>query len=415
MQARRKTRLYIVLAVLAGLGLTVSLTLYALSSNIDLFYTPGEIIYGKTETRALPHTGQRLRVGGYVQPGSLQRDPQTLDVRFKLYDARGVVDVSYKGILPDLFREGQGVVAQGVLDGERHITAQQVLAKHDENYTPPEVKNAMTPEKTGRSHDAGTGQLFIVSGGGAGAAPERLSPVGAARQDRRLMALARPLACGLFACIGGAFLLLVHAFVVNDFTVRYVAENSNSALPVWYRVAATWGAHEGSLLLWVLLLSVWTFAVAIFSRRMPLDAVARVLAVMGMIAFGFLLFILFTSNPFSRGLPQYPIDGRDLNPLLQDIGMIFHPPILYMGYVGFSVAFAFAIASLLAGRLDTAWARWSRPWTQAAWMFLTLGIVLGSAWAYYELGWGGWWFWDPVENASFMPWLVEPRYCTPWR
>ena len=219
---------------------------------------------------------------------------------------------------------------------------------------------------------------------------------GAARQDRRLMALARPLACGLFACIGGAFLLLVHAFVVNDFTVRYVAENSNSALPVWYRVAATWGAHEGSLLLWVLLLSVW----------MPLDAVARVLAVMGMIAFGFLLFILFTSNPFSRGLPQYPIDGRDLNPLLQDIGMIFHPPILYMGYVGFSVAFAFAIASLLAGRLDTAWARWSRPWTQAAWMFLTLGIVLGSAWAYYELGWGGWWFWDPVENASFMPWLV---------
>ncbi|WP_194434786.1 heme lyase CcmF/NrfE family subunit [Klebsiella pneumoniae] len=229
---------------------------------------------------------------------------------------------------------------------------------------------------------------------------------GAARQDRRLMALARPLACGLFACIGGAFLLLVHAFVVNDFTVRYVAENSNSALPVWYRVAATWGAHEGSLLLWVLLLSVWTFAVALFSRRMPLDAVARVLAVMGMIAFGFLLFILFTSNPFSRGLPQYPIDGRDLNPLLQDIGMIFHPPILYMGYVGFSVAFAFAIASLLAGRLDTAWARWSRPWTQAAWMFLTLGIVLGSAWAYYELGWGGWWFWDPVENASFMPWLV---------
>lgn len=220
--------------------------------------------------------------------------------------------------------------------------------------------------------------------------------------------LARPLACGLFACIGGAFLLLVHAFVVNDFTVRYVAENSNSALPVWYRVAAT-GAHEGSLLLWVLLLSVWTFAVAIFSRRMPLDAVARVLAVMGMIAFGFLLFILLTSNPFSRGLPQYPIDGRDLNPLLQDIGMIFHPPILYMGYVGFSVAFAFAIASLLAGRLDTARARWSRPRTRAAWMFLTLGIVLGSAWAYYELGWGGWWFWDPVENASFMPWLVGNR------
>nr|WP_213193992.1 c-type cytochrome biogenesis protein CcmI [Klebsiella aerogenes] len=229
---------------------------------------------------------------------------------------------------------------------------------------------------------------------------------GAARQERWLMALARPLACALFICIIGAFALLVHAFVINDFTVRYVAENSNSALPAWYRVAATWGAHEGSLLLWVLLLSVWTFAVALFSRQMPTDAVARVLAVMGMIAFGFLLFILFTSNPFSRSLPLYPVDGRDLNPMLQDIGMIFHPPILYMGYVGFSVAFAFAIASLLAGRLDTAWARWSRPWTQAAWMFLTLGIMLGSAWAYYELGWGGWWFWDPVENASFMPWLV---------
>jgi cytochrome c-type biogenesis protein CcmF len=229
---------------------------------------------------------------------------------------------------------------------------------------------------------------------------------GAARQDPRLMALARPLACALFFCVAGAFLVLVHAFVVNDFTVRYVADNSNSALPMWYRVAATWGAHEGSLLLWVLLLSVWTFAVALFSRRMPQDAVARVLAVMGTIAFGFLLFILFTSNPFARTLPLYPVDGRDLNPLLQDIGMIFHPPILYMGYVGFSVAFAFAIASLLAGRLDTAWARWSRPWTQAAWVFLTLGIVLGSAWAYYELGWGGWWFWDPVENASFMPWLV---------
>lgn len=238
---------------------------------------------------------------------------------------------------------------------------------------------------------------------------------GAARQDPRLMALARPLACALFFCVAGAFLVLVHAFVVNDFTVRYVADNSNSALPMWYRVAATWGAHEGSLLLWVLLLSVWTFAVALFSRRMPQDAVARVLAVMGTIAFGFLLFILFTSNPFARTLPLYPVDGRDLNPLLQDIGMIFHPPILYMGYVGFSVAFAFAIASLLAGRLDTAWARWSRPWTQAAWVFLTLGIVLGSAWAYYELGWGGWWFWDPVENASFMPWLVGTALLHSWR
>ncbi|GLR10614.1 heme lyase NrfEFG subunit NrfE [Mixta theicola] len=229
---------------------------------------------------------------------------------------------------------------------------------------------------------------------------------GAARQDGRLMGLARPLAFGLFFCVAGSFLLLVNAFIVNDFTVAYVVSNSNSQLPLYYRIAATWGAHEGSLLLWVLMLSGWTLAVAIFSRGMPQDAIARVLAVMGMINFGFLLFIIFTSNPFARTLPDYPIDGHDLNPMLQDIGLIFHPPLLYMGYVGFSVAFAFAIASLMAGRLDTAWARWSRPWTLAAWLFLTIGIVLGSAWAYYELGWGGWWFWDPVENASFMPWLA---------
>ncbi|EBW6088152.1 heme lyase NrfEFG subunit NrfE, partial [Salmonella enterica subsp. enterica serovar Enteritidis] len=197
---------------------------------------------------------------------------------------------------------------------------------------------------------------------------------GAVRQDARLMALARPLSWMLFISVMAAFLILVYAFVVNDFTIMYVASNSNAELPVWYRVAATWGAHEGSLLLWVLLMSAWTFAVATLSRGMPLDSVARVLSVMGMVNFGFLLFILLTSDPFTRTLPEYPIDGRDLNPLLQDVGLIFHPPLLYMGYVGFSVAFAFAIASLMAGRLDTAWARWSRPWTQAAWIFLTLGI-----------------------------------------
>ncbi len=229
---------------------------------------------------------------------------------------------------------------------------------------------------------------------------------GVARGDARMMASSRLFAWLLFMSVAGAFLVLVNAFVVNDFTVTYVASNSNTQLPVWYRVAATWGAHEGSLLLWVLLMSGWTFAVAIFSQRIPLDIVARVLAIMGMVSVGFLLFILFTSNPFSRTLPNFPIEGRDLNPLLQDPGLIFHPPLLYMGYVGFSVAFAFAIASLLCGRLDSTYARFTRPWTLAAWIFLTLGIVLGSAWAYYELGWGGWWFWDPVENASLMPWIA---------
>ncbi len=229
---------------------------------------------------------------------------------------------------------------------------------------------------------------------------------GVARGDQRMMASARLFAWLLFMLVMGAFMVLIHAFVVNDFSVTYVASNSNTQLPVWYRVAATWGAHEGSLLLWVLLMSGWTFAVALCSQQMPPDIVARVLAVMGMVSVGFLLFILFTSNPFARTLPDFPIEGRDLNPLLQDPSLILHPPLLYMGYVGFSVAFAFAIAALLSGRMDSTFARFARPWTLAAWVCLTLGIVLGSAWAYYELGWGGWWFWDPVENASFMPWLV---------
>jgi cytochrome c-type biogenesis protein CcmF len=229
--------------------------------------------------------------------------------------------------------------------------------------------------------------------------------LGAARGVSSWMNLARPAAQGQFVFIAIAFGCLTYAFVNNDFSVLYVASNSNSALPLQYRIAAVWGGHEGSLLLWVLMLSLWTTAVSVFSRHLPDDIVARVLGVLGLISVGFLSFMLFTSNPFDRLLPA-AMDGRDLNPLLQDPGMVFHPPMLYMGYVGFSVAFAFAISALLSGRLDATWARWSRPWTTTAWMFLTLGIALGSWWAYYELGWGGWWFWDPVENASFMPWLV---------
>ncbi|MBM7059522.1 heme lyase CcmF/NrfE family subunit [Pseudomonas sp. UL073] len=230
--------------------------------------------------------------------------------------------------------------------------------------------------------------------------------IGAWRGDRHWMGLAQPAAWGQFAFLVFAFACLTWAFMVDDFSVRYVASNSNSALPWYYKFSAVWGAHEGSLLLWALILGGWTFAVSIFSRQLPQAMLARVLAVMGMISIGFLLFLIVTSNPFERLLPNTPADGNDLNPLLQDIGLIIHPPMLYMGYVGFSVAFAFAIAALLGGRLDAAWARWSRPWTMVAWAFLGIGITLGSWWAYYELGWGGWWFWDPVENASFMPWLV---------
>lgn len=230
--------------------------------------------------------------------------------------------------------------------------------------------------------------------------------LGVWRGDRRMQAVAGSAAYAQLACLLLAFLALEHAFLHNDFTLDYVARNSNTLLPVWYKMSAVWGGHEGSLLLWALVLGFWSAAVATFSRGLPRDMVARVLAVMGLVAVAFHLFILLTSNPFARALPDFPMDGNDLNPLLQDPGLIFHPPILYTGYVGFSVPFAFAIAGLLSGRLDSAWARWSRPWTVAAWCFLSLGIALGSFWAYYELGWGGWWFWDPVENASFMPWLA---------
>jgi cytochrome c-type biogenesis protein CcmF len=229
--------------------------------------------------------------------------------------------------------------------------------------------------------------------------------IGAHRGNLAWMALARPAAHGQFVFMLIAFLSLMYAFLVNDFSVLYVASNSNSALPFYYRIAAVWGAHEGSLLLWAFILSIWTVAVTVFSRTLPQAMVARVIGVMGLVSIGFLLFMLMTSNPFERLFPA-ALEGRDLNPLLQDPGMVMHPPMLYMGYVGFSVAFAFAIAALLGGHLDSTWARWSRPWTIISWTFLTTGISLGSWWAYNELGWGGWWFWDPVENASFMPWLV---------
>lgn len=229
--------------------------------------------------------------------------------------------------------------------------------------------------------------------------------VGAARGIPSWVALARPVVQGQFVFIAIAFGCLAYSFINNDFSVLNVATNSNSNLPIQYRFAATWGSHEGSLLLWMLMLASWSVAVSVFSRHLPDDMVARVLGVMGVISVGFLLFMLFTSNPFDRLFPA-AIEGSDLNPLLQDPGMVIHPPMLYMGYVGFSVAFAFAIAALLSGQMDATWARWSRPWTTIAWVFLTIGIMLGSWWAYYELGWGGWWFWDPVENASFMPWLV---------
>jgi len=228
---------------------------------------------------------------------------------------------------------------------------------------------------------------------------------GAWRAKPVWMDVARPAVTGQFVFVAMAFACLVYCFVNGDFSVLYVARNSNSQLPLFYKVAAVWGAHEGSLLLWILILSIWSVAVAAFSRRLPQSFSSRVLGVMGLISAGFMLFTLWTSNPFQRLIPAAG-DGADLNPVLQDFALAIHPPMLYTGYVGFSVAFAFACAAMLEGRLDQTWAKWTRPWTIFAWLFQTIGIALGSWWAYYELGWGGWWFWDPVENASFMPWLV---------
>ncbi len=249
------------------------------------------------------------------------------------------------------------------------------------------------------------GHLALILALGLALIQATLPLLGTFNHSATWIALARPLAYGQFTLLTVAFACLTYAFLISDFSVAYVATNSNSLLPTLYKVSAVWGAHEGSLLLWVLMMAAWGAAVALFSRHLPQTTLARVIAVQGMVAVGFLLFILFTSNPFERLFP-IPPEGRDLNPLLQDFGLAIHPPMLYMGYVGFSIAFAFAIAALIGGQLDAAWARWSRPWTLIAWVFLTLGIALGSWWAYYELGWGGWWFWDPVENASLMPWLI---------
>lgn len=249
------------------------------------------------------------------------------------------------------------------------------------------------------------GQIALLLALSAALIQGTLPLIGAARNRADWMALARPAAQAQCALVALAFVCLASGFVRNDFSILYVAEHSNTSLPLAYRIAGVWGGHEGSLLLWLLMLCGWMLALARFSRSIPAPVVARILAVMGLIGAGFLLFMLATSNPFERIVPVPP-NGNDLNPLLQDPGMVVHPPMLYMGYVGFSVAFAFAIAALLGGDLSAQWARWMRPWTTAAWSFLTLGIMLGSLWAYYVLGWGGWWFWDPVENASFMPWLA---------
>lgn len=335
-----------------------------------------------------------------------------MSVRFSVSDGENALMVRYTGILPDLFREGQGIIADGRLDENGLFIADRVLAKHDETYMPKEVYDAIKE----RGHPDGTtsvknamipeiGHFALILALLLGVIAATVPLYGAARTNGRLIALSGPLMLGQFLFVAIAFAALMHAYLVSDFSVLNVAENSHSLKPVLYKISGVWGNHEGSLVLWVLILTLFGSLVALFGRALPPSFRARVLSVQAMIAVAFLLFMLFTSNPFERLLPA-PLEGRGLNPLLQDPGLAFHPPLLYLGYVGLSVAFSFAVAALIEGRLGPVWARWVRPWVLLAWMALSAGIALGSWWAYYELGWGGWWFWDPVENASFMPWLA---------
>ena len=389
----RHKRILAIVGGLAALGAATALVLTAFQENLVFFFTPSQVAANEAPQ------GRTFRIGGMVEKGSVQRSG--IEVRFVVTDTAKSIPVVYSGALPDLFREGKGVVAQGQLGADGVFRAREVLAKHDENYMPPKPRTRWKRRKRlCRPNDPRTRTTRAVPcpGGRAGAGNLSIDQPGSA-------ALARGAAQAQALLVAFAFGCLTYAFVNNDFSVQYVAMHSNSALPLHYRISGVWGGHEGSFLLWCLMLGAWMLAVAAFSAHLPEEMVARVLGVMGVLSAGFIAFMLFTSNPFDRLFPAPP-DGRDLNPLLQDPGMVLHPPMLYMGYVGFSVAFAFAVAALLSGRLDAAWARWSRPWTTVAWVFLTLGIALGSGWAYYELGWGGWWFWDPVENASFMPWLV---------
>ena len=416
---RKQRRLALIGSALAVLAIAVVLVMSALKDSLVFFNSPSDVV-----EKHVP-AGRRLRLGGLVQPGSVTR-PDPLTVHFAVTDGKETIAVSYKGLLPDLFREGQGVIAEGALDGDGSFRADAVLAKHDETYMPKEVADALKKQGHWKDDYAGGGKpaalgtkmaagaaLMIAELGHyalvlalALALAQTIVPVwGARRGDVALMGVAGSTAVAQFGFVAAAFAALVWSYLTSDFSVANVFANSHSAKPWIYKLSGTWGNHEGSMLLWVLILSLFGALVAGFSGNLPVRLRAYVLAVQGSIAAAFYLFILATSNPFAR-LAQAPLEGQGLNPVLQDPGLAIHPPLLYLGYVGFSISFSFAIAALIEGRIDAAWARWVRPWTLAAWMFLTLGIAMGSYWAYYELGWGGWWFWDPVENASLMPWLA---------
>ena len=409
MRLYKRQRLVLALVALLLLGGATTLVLTAMGESIAYFATPTEV----SERQVEP--GRRLRIGGLVVDGSVVRGADGT-VQFRLTDTNAEVPVAYKGLLPDLFREGQGIVAQGAVGRRRHLhgrrglgQARRALHAQGSRRQPQgagrlERGPERDPERE-RIMIAELGHYALVLAFALAIVQGTLPLWGASRRDAALMALAPSAAVAQFFCIAVAFGALMHAYVVSDFSVLNVAANSHVAKPLIYKISGVWANHEGSLVLWVLVLSLFGALIALMGKNLPAPFKARTLAVQGLIGVGFLAFMLFTSNPFLR-LDPAPFEGQGLNPILQDPGLAFHPPMLYLGYVGFSTAFSFAMAALIEGRIDPTWARWVRPWTLVAWMALTLGIGLGSWWAYYELGWGGFWFWDPVENASFMPWLA---------
>ncbi len=408
-------------------GVAAGLTLFALRDSVVFFYGPTEF------AQKAPALGTRLRIGGLVGKGSVTHTGNAT-VEFVVTDMSKDVKVTYTGLLPDLFREGQGVVAEGVVEGSNQFRRRYRpgQARRDLHAARggrrPEEEWTVAPRRRSRRRVPGRQDRHPLRSAACSSKPaitpsswlwplaivQSVLPIwGVIRRDATLLGTAVPVSLGQFALIAYAFACLVEAHVVSDFSLLNVVENSHSMKPLIYKISGVWGNHEGSMLLWVLILALFGALVAGVGHGIPETLRATTLAVQAWIAGAFLLFILLTSDPFTRAVPA-PFEGQDLNPILQDPGLAIHPPLLYLGYVGFSIVFSFAAAALITGRVDAGWARFVRPWALVAWIFLTLGIAMGSYWAYYTLGWGGFWFWDPVENASLMPWLAGTAllHCT---
>ena len=380
MNPLRKQRLYALIAILLGSILATFLVTSALSENMNLFYSPTEIKNAEISEDIL------IRAGGMVKEGSINRDINTLEVTFTVTDYQNELEISYIGILPDLFAENAGVVVRGRLNKDGSFDALEVLAKHDENYMPPEIANLLSV----LCFFAGIIPLF-----------------GIYFRNQALHFSCKRISLLLFSLVSLSFLCLVYSFLIDDFSVAYVAQNSNLNLPFYFKFAATWGAHEGSLILWIFAMNAWLLGFIYLTKSDDESFSLVTFSIACQVMFAFSLFTLFTSNPFERILPRPPINGADLNPSLQDIAFTVHPPLLYFGYSGLLIPFAIAVSAMIFQKETKEWAASARPWALLSCSFLTLGIALGSWWAYYELGWGGWWFWDPVENAAFVPWLLS--------